>query len=508
MKFYISLILFGLSMLPINAQENTSQQTVKIKLNFYEIKNDGVYYGNNLIEGADPDSFVILSHEFSHTWGKDKNKVYYVGGCIEGVDPKTINVLSTNIAKDKKHVIGNGQIINEADASSFVLVNRYFAKDKNNVYDLRNFIPVEGANIKSIRSINERYSKDKNQVYLEHDVIPNADPKTFHIIDTPNALISKDKNSVYLGRSAFQGSDPKTFTLLKDGYMKDKNQVYYYNRILKNADSSSFEFIPGRHVYTRDKNHLYFEGYLLEGIVPDSMKLSGEYVWDNNCAYSLNRQLRFVDIASFEVLSPRIAKDRKNIYYCDRIVKKSITSIAPDINSFTTVPHTHQGDASQTYFKDHRRVFLINNKAELEQIAIADPNTFVEIHFRYGKDHRYVYMGSSYFDADLETFIVNSQDFNYATDKNRAYYMGKPLEQSDSGTFEVIPYTPYSKDDIRVWHVGQLMPDADAKTFTRVQGDYFKDKNAVYFKGLKLSNVNPDTFDPNKSPYIPIKRLN
>lgn len=517
----IILACFAFSLTTLGAQEKmiipkqTSSYVVeKIESLYYTIKNGAVYFADELIVDADPESFVILSsvplqNLYSHTYGKDKNRVYYYGKPIERIDPETIIVLSHDIAKDNKNVIWNGMIMDNIDAASFAIVNTYFTKDKDNVYRQRSFRLVEGADAKSIHSINDKYSKDKNQVYFEYEIIPGANSKTFRIADYDSPyMVSMDKNTVYIGRSPLHGSHPKTFRLLKEGYMKDKRQVYYNYRALKNADPDSFTFIPERNGYTRDKNHLYYGGQLLEGIVPDSMQFSGDYVWDNNCAYMANQQIKLVDIGSFQVLSTRIAKDKNNIYYGSRIAKISIASIAPEIDSFSAVPFTHTGNVTISYFKDRRRVYYLNNRAELEQMAIADPHSFVEIHFRHGKDHRYVYLGNTYIDADPESFTLNSDDINYATDKNRAYYIGKPIEQSDPDTFEIILHTPYSKDAAHVWHYWHLIPDADPKTFTHAQGSYYKDKNAVYYGGWKLPDVDPETFDPDKLPYKPVEEIN
>lgn len=498
--------------IPIQTQ---SQVIEKIATHYYSIKNSSVYYANKLIEGADAHTFIILPDDvppgslYSHTYGKDKNRVYYMGVPINKINPETIIVLSSAIAKDDKHVIWNGSIVDNMDAASFIIVNAYFVRDKNHVYNQASFRPVEGADAGTIYSINDKYSKDKNQVYLEYGIIAGADPKTFRITENDSHyLVGKDRKRVYIGRTLLEGSHPKSFRLLKDGYMKDKGQVYYNYRVLKNADPATFAFIQDRNGYTRDKNHIYYGGQLLEGINPDSMTFSGNYLWGQSCVYFVNQQIRFVDIGSFQVLSTRIAKDKNNIYYGSRVAKLSISGMEPELDSFSAVPVTHSGVAASSYFRDRRRVFYLNNRAEFEHIAIADPGSFVEIHIGHGKDRRYVYIGNRWIDADPETFVLDTHDINYATDKDRAYYAGKPLEQSDPSTFEIIPYTPYSKDAVNVWHYAHLIPGADAQTFTRAQGDYFKDKNAVYYGGWKLPDVDPETFDPDKLPYKPVKLIN
>lgn len=84
----------------------------------------------------------------------------------------------------------NGQIfkddslIIEADAQSFKLLSRDWARDKNMMFFHGKPVPIIDVN--SFKLLDYHYSKDKNHVFYENEVIPEADPKTFYHINGTN----------------------------------------------------------------------------------------------------------------------------------------------------------------------------------------------------------------------------------------------------------------------------------------------------------------------------------
>lgn len=100
-------------------------------------------------------------------------------------------------------------------------------------------------------------------------------------------------------------------------------------------------------------------------------------------------------------------------------------------------------------------------------------------------------IGSSTFEiigADAQTFKVLEIE-NYAIDKNRAYYQGKPILNSNSKTFvPILDY--YAKDKYHAYMEASIIEKADAKSFEVIDGGpYSKDNKDYYFDTIAL-NVN------------------
>ena len=59
--------------------------------------------------------------------------------------------------------------------------------------------------------------------------------------------------------------------------------------------------------------------------------------------------------------------------------------------------------------------------------------------------------------------------------------------------FEVQGYI--AKDDRNVWAFGEIIPGADPGSFVLLEGRYQRDKNKAYFLGKELQNLNSDFFE-------------
>ncbi|MFA7327596.1 MAG: DKNYY domain-containing protein [Candidatus Kapaibacterium sp.] len=84
--------------------------------------------------------------------------------------------------------------IEDQDFESFIVLNEYHAKDKNNVYFERR--KIYNTEASSFMIISEFYAKDKNSVYFDGDVILYADPNSFVLLGYP---YSRDKSHVFCG---------------------------------------------------------------------------------------------------------------------------------------------------------------------------------------------------------------------------------------------------------------------------------------------------------------------
>lgn len=68
---------------------------------------DRVFYMGELLQGADANTFDLISFPYS----KDKDDVFYKNTVLPNSDPRTFKILSSKYAKDKNNVYEEGQII-------------------------------------------------------------------------------------------------------------------------------------------------------------------------------------------------------------------------------------------------------------------------------------------------------------------------------------------------------------------------------------------------------------
>lgn len=125
----------------------------------------------NPLPSADVSTFVASSLD---GYGKDKNHVYWCTQIVADADAATFTILSKEYAKDASHVfLVGGFIIADADPTTFA--------------------PVKYLSPKAIDPLQTGYGKDKNYVYNLDHKLPNADSATFTLDPVPS-----DKNWIYL----------------------------------------------------------------------------------------------------------------------------------------------------------------------------------------------------------------------------------------------------------------------------------------------------------------------
>lgn len=133
------------------------------------------------------------------------------------------------------------------------------------------------------------YTTDGNKVWSADKEVPGADPATFDLIarDWINegvlsgANFLKDKSHVFYDRfngegsdahtiTVIPGADPSTFTLIttaagfdeysegQTGYEKDRNHVYFFDKLIDGADPVTFEVLADGSA--KDKYRSYSQG--------------------------------------------------------------------------------------------------------------------------------------------------------------------------------------------------------------------------------------------------------
>ena len=181
-------------------------------------------------------SFSVLGYSVdssSKLYNIRGNQVYFMDK-VTKIDRKSFELAAfNNIARDKKNVYYNGEIIAKADPSTFVSLNYYYAKDKNNLYYLGKILTnVDKSTFQELGY----YGRDKNGVYFQGVKIQGADKSTFRVLyyNDFSVLIRSTSN-----------------------YAIDKNNIYYNGKIVNNADLLSFRAIDVNK--GKDKQYDYLE---------------------------------------------------------------------------------------------------------------------------------------------------------------------------------------------------------------------------------------------------------
>lgn len=105
----------------------------------YAKDKNNVYRCNQVVEGAEPVSFVMVNIVYA----KDAKHVFYMGNVLEGVDPATFSIVPGSTApagsrsaygKDATYVYYTGQLVSHADQATFVILSPFIPVDKNWIY--------------------------------------------------------------------------------------------------------------------------------------------------------------------------------------------------------------------------------------------------------------------------------------------------------------------------------------------------------------------------------------
>ena len=177
----------------------------------YEIDQDCVYFGDDVVMEADASSFVDLGCGYA----KDRRNVYLDGRLLEFVDPTTFRL--------KRGSASHHHEFEDLDAE-----------------------PPRG------------YYKTKFNVYFGTKKI-DAVASTF--VDLGGGY-AKDSFSVYYFGEKIEGSVASNFVILDSGYSKDTFSAYYHGKKVEGATASSFKSTGGG--YAEDTFNAYFRGKMLK----------------------------------------------------------------------------------------------------------------------------------------------------------------------------------------------------------------------------------------------------
>ncbi len=205
-----------------------------------------------IIEGADPATYTTLYDQLP-ALAKDKAHYFYKDQPLH-VDYATFSVVNSNFVKDKNQlyaVTDKGILSIHYKTDKIEALNALYIllDDKKLLY----YEPYQGIGLLEIEipSSNKIKFLNEKTVIIDHLVIisgkkfgyPEVDAGSFELLEgsNGNALWSRDKNHVYYEQQIFSEADPKTFEVLKFAVAKDAKHIFIDNKIFNGPDVKSFK---------------------------------------------------------------------------------------------------------------------------------------------------------------------------------------------------------------------------------------------------------------------------
>jgi hypothetical protein len=208
------------------------------------------------------------------------------------------------------------------------------------------FKTSEGLDVASFEALSERYSRDRSRVYYNIIspgvflviVLPKADPETFELVA---GHLVKDKNHVWYYDRIQAGVDPATVESIAGSRVyKDKDSVHYGYQTISGADVSKFESVGGG--YFADGDRVYWGPDPVPGADPiDFENLKESFIGKDKCrVYRSGVPLPGLDVATLEVLvhdpaGYQILSDKNGIHLNDKTFPRSKPGKIEKIDRFT-----------------------------------------------------------------------------------------------------------------------------------------------------------------------------
>ena len=253
-------------------------------------------------------------------------------------------------------------------------------------------------------------------------------------------LFQKKDGSWYYRDEVIAGSDAQSFEALTEHYAKDKNHVYYCDtyrssqdyfttkrnriQIIERAEPSTFKYLKDG--YARDKANMFFEGAFFAVKDIDSFQiLDYSFAKDRISGYYMRVEIAGSDGGSFISLDNHYSKDKDRVYYSDiepgnsnaPPAAKTIVLQGAVAGSFDIIDINYAADAKHVYYKSNVLTDAVHD--------------FQVLQYDYAKTKKRVYYrGTPISQADAPSFTIldTPNDSADARDQYSLYNQGKKIK--------------------------------------------------------------------------------
>lgn len=269
---------------------------------------------------------------FNNDYAKDKNYVYLIYetdvdvtfNIIKGANPKTFKILKNDFdafCLDDKHVYRRLDKIEGADSKSFEIINRKFAKDKNNLFyrDVNLKGIKYNPNIKIEELNNSYFTIGKNLVYKDYKdrvgVIKNVDKNSIKLLNEQYALVHNQ--IIFEGKKVGVLSKGETVLFTEDDLLTTSKGNKYING-LKSDTNNRITRIDKADFLTNGEAVFYEDGTLVPSIKLSDILYTVHYknyipLRQNKVLYG--KKVFDADVATFEMLKGGYTRDAKTVFY-------------------------------------------------------------------------------------------------------------------------------------------------------------------------------------------------
>lgn len=315
-------------------------------ISFYASDKNKVYYLGETIVGADSETFIRVGRDSDTHFAKDATHVFYATSTLENANPATFKLHDSGYGIDTASVFYRGYRLADANPASFSATTlRKYVSDDTNVYfeNMRldgipanqflqtggtvparvvafpgdkyfeitlqgNYLIWNGGIVRvddpgSLQHLGLGIFKDSRRFYSNGQVvgIDKLDhTKEIQIIrnETGAAEYLRNGDAVYALVSEMslpvlvrvESADAATFTILKHGYAKDTEHVFYQEKSLPGANPLNFSSraVTGDYpVIGFSGVNAYWRAVLLSGIDPTSIQVEkgGTIIRDADSAW-------------------------------------------------------------------------------------------------------------------------------------------------------------------------------------------------------------------------------
>ncbi len=471
-------------------------------INYNYVKDDKkVFYRDKLLR-ADAITFHVPNSKMNH-YAKDKYHDFYLGNVFPNRVPKkhlvndnafksyfdwissqlkkafSKNLTAIKIEKEPIHSLkelytfsasnhtkirkGKHIYVNEKpqpfiDASTFIIYNNDYAKDKRQVYliyeydDHVTFNPIKDVDPNSFSIIKENdkytsYCRDAKNVFLDFDKIEGADPISFRVL---NDNFGYDKNAVFYRKKMISNLNPipdNSIKKIDNNYYRYGNQILFINTynndviVVKHPNKNNFKVI--NHYYALNGNTLLYQGEIIGALTENESILTERnhlLKTSNNKTYKYGRLINIKD-------KSRLRKYGNTKYLTDGV--QLFTTNTKQI-PIAPISNVYNGNGYRSYITFKNGKALYDNY--LFDIDLLSFEEFKNSDF--AKDKNYVYFKGKTTKYDPKTFHVFSRDF--ISDKNGVYYKDALIKEADVASFNQFYYYGFDKNNF--YFNGKIIP--------------------------------------------------